>query len=403
MKRPSAAPPSATERPAAWLVGLLAIGAGVSVAPLYYNQPILGTIAHDLRATPPEVGLVPMLTQLGYGAGIVLFAPLGDRLDRRTVIVVKSAMLSLALVGAGLAPSVGWLAAASLLVGLLATTAQDFVPAAAAIAPPSARGKVVGTVMTGLLLGILVSRLASGFAGERLGWRAVFFGAAGVTAALTAASALRLPAFEPTTRERYRSLLASIAAHARRSPALRRAALSQALLSVAYSGFWTTLAIAIAASPYRLGSTAAGAFGLAGVAGALVAPIAGATSDRRGPVAVARVGAAIVLSAFVLMSAWQGALVVLVAGTILFDLGTSAALIAHQTIIYGLSPEARSRVNAVLVSSMFAGMAAGAALGSHAFARFGWRGVTVVCALAAAAALVARSLGVRPTPSSPSA
>lgn len=374
------------------LVALLAVGAGLSVASLYYNQPVLDAIARDLQASAAEVGLVPMLTQLGYAAGIFLFAPLGDRLDRRRVIVVKLVGLGAALVLAGLASSVATLGAASLAIGLLATCAQDFVPAAAALAPPEARGKVVGSVMTGLLLGILLSRLVSGTVNEQLGWRTVFFGAAGTVAALALVSAARLPRFEPTTTEPYGALLRSLVGLLREHPALRRAAVVQGLLSLAFSGFWSTLALALAAPPHGLGSTAAGAFGLAGAAGALAAPIAGSIADRRGPVKVVRLGAALVLASFALMAVRPASIVVLVIGTIVFDLGTQAALIAHQTIVYGLAPEARSRVNAVLVGSMFVSMAAGAALATNTFARFGWLGVMVLGTVASGAALLLRSL-----------
>jgi len=377
------------------LVALLASGAGLSVAGLYYNQPILGAIAADLGATPAEVGLVPMLTQLGYGAGILFFAPLGDRLDRRRVILAKLIALGVALCAAGLAPSIAWLAVASLAIGLLATAAQDYVPAAATLAPIAVRGRIIGTVMTGLLLGILLSRLVSGTVSDQLGWRAVFFGAAGSIAALAAVSAVGLPSFEPATKESYGSLLRSMAVLARDLAPLRRAALTQGLLSVAFSGFWSTLALALAAPPYRLGSTAAGAFGLAGAAGALIAPLAGAIADKRGPVSVIRIGTCLVVGAFLLMALWQGSIAVLVIGAVVFDLGVQASLISHQTIVYGLDPAARSRVNAVLVSVMFVGMSVGAALASNALARYGWSGVTWLGVIAGGAAFGVRALPER--------
>jgi len=377
------------------LIGLLAAGAGLSAASLYYNQPILGAIAHDLHATPRGVGWIPMLTQLGYAAGILLFSPLGDRLDHRKVILVKGSALALVLVLAGLAPSLEVLAGASLAVGLLATTAQDFVPAAAALAPPTARGKTVGSVMTGLLLGILLSRLASGIVGDRFGWRVVYFGAAGSIALLTALSAARLPSFVPAASASYGALLRSLAVLVRDIAPLRRAALSQALLSVAFSGFWSTLALVLAKPPYQLGSSVAGAFGLAGAAGALIAPIAGTIADKRGPEAVIRSGAAVVVASFLAMAVAPGSIVVIIAGTVLFDLGVQACLISHQTIVYGLDPSARSRLNAVLVSSMFFGMSTGAALASRALATWGFSGVAFLGAGAATLALVVRAWPAR--------
>ncbi len=385
----------APQRLAPSLVVLLASGAGLSVAALYYNQPILGVVARDLHASPVAVGFVPMLTQLGYAAGILLFAPLGDRLDRRKVIVAKLAALCVALVAAGVAPSIGMLAGVSLVIGLLATAAQDFVPAAATLAPAAVRGRTVGTVMTGLLLGILLSRLVGGVASDVFGWRAVFFGAAVSVAGLAVVSRARLPSFAPATGDSYGSLLRSIGVLARDVAPLRRAAFTQALLSIAFSGFWSTLALALAAPPYRLGSTAAGAFGLAGAAGAAIAPLAGAIADKRGPVSVIRIGTGLVVGAFLLMALCQGSIGVLVVGAIVFDLGVQASLISHQTIVYGLDPAARSRVNAVLVSAMFVGMSAGASLASNAFARFGWGGVMWLGVAAASAALAVRSFPER--------
>ena len=170
------------------LVGLLAAGAGLSVAALYYSQPMLGVLGADIGASARQIGLVPTLTQLGYAAGIFFLAPLGDRFDRRRIILVKAAALCVALLAAGAASAIGLLLAASLAVGLAATMAQDIVPAAATLAPEAQRGKIVGTVMTGLLMGILLSRVVSGFVAAHFGWRAMFVAAA-VSIALFAAVA----------------------------------------------------------------------------------------------------------------------------------------------------------------------------------------------------------------------
>lgn len=377
------------------LLGLLAAGAGLSAASLYYNQPILGAIAADLHASPRAVGVIPMLTQLGYAAGILLFSPLGDRLEKRRVVVVKGTMLALTLALAGLAPSIEALAVASLVIGLTATLAQDYVPVAAALAPPAARGKTVGVVMTGLLLGILGSRLASGVVGERFGWRVVYFAASVSIAMLTAFSAARLPTLVPTSNAGYGALLRSLAGLVREHGPLRRAALAQALLSMAFSGFWSTLALALAKPPYELGSTIAGAFGIAGAVGALAAPLAGAMADARGPERVIRGGALLVVASFAVLAAAPGSLVVLVIATVVFDLGVHACLIAHQSIVYGLAPEARSRLNAILVSAMFFGMSTGAAIASRVLATWGFSGVATFAATAALLALGVRLLPPR--------
>jgi predicted MFS family arabinose efflux permease len=294
----------------------------------------------------------------------------------------------------------GTLLAASLAIGLAATLAQDIVPAAATLAPDSRRGKVVGTVMTGLLLGILLSRVVSGFVAEHYGWRPVFLAAAASIALLGVALWRSLPRFAPTTALRYGELLRSLGVLWRRHGALRRATLAQGLLSVGFSAFWSTLAVLLQGAPFHLGSSAAGALGLAGAAGALAAPIAGRMADRRGPEGVTRMGAGLSIVAFgamgllpLLMS--QSPLWLLVAGAIGFDFGIQATLVAHQTLVYRIDAAARSRLNAVLFTGMFAGMAMGAALGSLLLSRWGWTAVMALSTSAAVGALVVRLLPVR--------
>ncbi len=383
--RPAARPP----------ILLLAAGTGMAVASLYYSQPMLGILAGDLHAGGQAIGWVPTLTQVGYAAGLLLLTPLGDRWDRRRIIAVKAALLCVALLLAGAAPSIGFLLPASLALGLAATLAQDIVPAAAVLAPAEERGKVVGMVMTGLLLGILLSRVVSGVVAEQFGWRAMFIGAAAGMAVLGAALWRGLPRFTPVTQLGYGALIGSLFTLAARHRALRRAALAQGLLAVGFSAFWSTLAVMLHAEPFHLGPAVAGAFGLAGAAGALAAPVAGRIADRRGPELVTRLGAGIAAVSFAIMALapWvppQGQLWLVLLSAVGFDLGVQASLISHQSIIYGIDPGARSRLNAVLMSTMFVGMALGAALGSQALAAFGWIGVTAVATTAATAALAVR-------------
>lgn len=394
-----ASPPDATHASVsralpASLVLLLAGGAGLSVASLYYAQPMLGVLGTDMNASAHDVGLIPTFTQLGYALGILLLAPLGDRFDRRNIILGKAVALCAALALAAAAPTLAALLAASLCIGLTATLAQDLVPAAATLAPDAQRGKSVGMVMTGLLLGILLSRVVAGFVAEHVGWRAMFGAAAASIALLALALRAGLPRFAPTTQLPYGALLASLGALWRKYPALRRATLAQGLISVGFSAFWSTLAVMLHGAPFHLGASAAGAFGLAGAAGALAAPLAGRMADKRGPERVTRLGCALVVGGFVAMAAAPGQLWLIAAGALVFDLGVQAALIAHQSIIYSLEPAARSRLNAVFFTGVFVGMASGAWLGSLALAAGGWRGV---CGLAASAGLAALAVRWWPT------
>jgi predicted MFS family arabinose efflux permease len=379
----------------AWLVLLLATGAGMAVASIYYSQPILGILGADLHASAHAVGLVPTMTQLGYALGIVFLAPLGDRYDRRNIILGKAVALVASLLLAAQAPGIGVLLAASLAIGMSATLAQDIVPAAATLASDAHRGRIVGTVMTGLLLGILLSRVASGFVAEVSGWRRVFFAASAGIALLGIALWRGLPRFKPTTRLPYGALLASLFELLRRHGGLRRAALAQGALSVGFSAFWSTLAVMLHAEPFHLGSAVAGAFGLAGAAGALAAPLAGRLADSKGPELVTRAGAALTLLSFAAMALApllpvHARLGLLAACTVGFDLGVQATLIAHQTIVYGIEPGARSRLNAVLMVAMFIGMAIGSAVGSALLAKSGWPAVTALAAASALVALVVR-------------
>ncbi|CAH2602277.1 MFS transporter [Rhodovastum atsumiense] len=387
---------SSVREPSNALVLLLASGAGFSVAALYYAQPLLGVLGTEMSGGAGLVGLAPMLAQTGYALGILLLAPLGDRYDRRRIILTKASLLVLALLLCGLAPTVPWLLAGSLLAGLTATAAQDIVPAVAVLAPPHRRGRLVGMVMTGLLLGILLSRVASGLIAEQYGWRAVFFLAAAAEAGIVLASWIWLPRFKATTSLPYGNLLRSMLHLWRAQAPLRRATFAQATLSIGFSAFWSTLAIMLH-QQHHAGSALAGAFGLAGAAGTLAAPLAGRLADRHGAEIVTRLGAALCALSFAVLLGAQfiplslGAqLALLAVGAVGFDFGIQATLVAHQTIVYGLQPEARSRLNALMFTGIFIGMALGTGLGSLAQSFAGWGGVMALASLASLVALAIR-------------
>lgn len=379
------------------LVPVMAAGAGFSVASLYYAQPMLGSMAVSLGSSEASIGLVPTLTQLGYAAGIALLAPLGDRFERRGIILLKSMLLAVALLAAGLAGHLPSVLLASLLVGLMATVAQDVVPAAATLAAPEHRGAIVGRVMTGLLLGILLSRVVSGVVAETFGWRTMFIGAAASVVLMGLLLRVTLPRFAPTTTLGYGALLRSMGTLWVQLPPLRRAVLAQALLAMGFSAFWSTLALMLH-TRFGIGSAGAGAFGIAGAAGALAAPLAGRFADRIGTQRVARAAIGIALLGFasllldgLLPPALQ--LVLLAVSAVIFDFGFQAALVSHQTLVYGLQPEARSRLNALLFTGVFVGMAAGGGLGALALAHGGWNGVALLaCATSAAALWVRRQV-----------
>ncbi|WP_430912771.1 MFS transporter [Methylobacterium sp. sgz302541] len=365
-------------------IGLTLI-AGGAVANIYYNQPLLAMLAAEFG--PSAALWVPAACLSGYGLGIVGLVPLGDGLPRRSLIIGQLLALSVALVGAALAPDLAVLALASLFIGILASAAQQAVPFAAELAPDASRGRIVGQVMTGLLSGILLARTASGFVGAHLGWRAVFLAAAVVALGMAGIAAATLPR-TPTGKLRYGALMLSILDLVRTQPVLRAASLSQALLFAAFNAFWATLALLVEGEPFGLTAAGAGLFGVIGVAGALIAPLSGQYTDRHGARPMVVAGAACVLAAFaVLWIAGGVSLVAIGAGVLLIDIGINGALIANQTRAYALVPGARGRINTVLFTAMFAFGALGAFAGSQAFLLAGWPGVCAVGGALSAAAL----------------
>ncbi|HDL7835988.1 TPA: MFS transporter [Yersinia enterocolitica] len=378
---------------------MLATGAGLSVASIYYSQPLLGVMGSDLHASVGAVGLVPTLTQIGYALGILLLAPLGDRHDRRIIILLKGILLTAALLFSGFVPGINALLVTSFVIGIAATMAQDIVPASATLVSAAQRGKMVGTIMTGLLLGILLSRVLSGFVAEYFGWRSLYMGAALSVIMITLVIWRSLPRVPATSALSYPALLASMSHLWLQFKDLRRAALSQGLLSVGFSAFWSTLAVMLQ-DTYHLGSAVAGAFGLAGAAGALAAPLAGSLADRRGPQVVTLIGASLATLSFAALFLlpllpFHLQIGFIVLSAIGFDFGVQATLVAHQTIIYSLEPAARSRLNALLFTCVFIGMAVGSALGSLMLEKMGWTGVVALITLAGAASLAVRWGGLR--------
>ena len=385
--------------PSRWLIFALALGAGFSVAAIYYAQPLLPLMGADLALSITGMGLVPTLTQAGYALGILFLLPLGDRYDRRRLILMKSAALALLLLACSVTDQVHSLLTVSLLLGMAATMAQDIVPAAAILAPEGKQGKTVGTVMTGLLLGILLSRTVSGLVGETFGWREMYQLAALSIALVGVLLWKVLPAFATHSTLSYPALMVSLAQLWRRYPALRRAALAQGFLSVAFSAFWSTLAVMLAGH-YQMGSAAAGAFGIAGAAGALAAPLAGHLADKIGAEKVTQLGALLVTVSFALMFLLPalpvyGQWLLIALSAVGFDLGLQSSLVAHQNLVYSLEPQARGRLNALLFSVVFIGMALGSVLGSQIYALANWQGVVTLATLSGAIALVIRLAGKR--------
>jgi predicted MFS family arabinose efflux permease len=343
----------------------------VFVANIYYNQPILQLLQQAFPRTVGLVNLVPTATQLGFGCGLFLLAPLGDRIDRRKLILWQAAVLIVALVCLAAAPNAWSLVIASTVVGISGSVPQQIVPFVADLAAPSRRGQVVGTVMSGVLCGILMGRAVGGFTADYLGWRATFCLAAAMTTIIWLVLLVKLPHSEPKTSHSYLGLMKSLLELWREELPLRRATYIQAALFGSFIGSWTILALRLYEA-FGLGADVAGLMGIAGAAGILIAPLAGRIADHRGPHTVIGIGILVMLLAYAVLGL-RGSLIGLVVGVILLDFGEQSALISNQHVIYALRPDARSRLNTLFMSGMFVGGAAGSWGASISWRLGGWQ------------------------------
>ncbi|MFK7694498.1 MFS transporter [Paenibacillus sp. HJGM_3] len=370
------------------LVLLMAISCGVTVANLYYNQPLLADIGRTFGIDAQRAVYVSMLTQIGYATGLFLFIPLGDIQERRKLITGLLLAVAVSLIGVATAQTVAWLYAASYIVGVTTVAPQMIIPLAAHLAPPPERGRVIGNVMSGLLIGILLARTVSGAVGDWLGWRSMYALAALFMFALAYVLHRQLPISRPEIRLRYPALVRSIGTLIAEQRTLREAASIAACVFGAFSVFWTALTFYLEGPNFGYGSGVAGLFGLVGVAGAGAAPVIGRIADRIRPRYMVGGMILIALAAFAcfwLIGSWIWGLVI---GVLLLDLGVQGSQVSNQARIYSLQPEARSRINTVFMVSTFLGGAIGSTIGAFAWSHWGWNGVCAVGGGLAAVALL---------------
>src|SRR5580704_4088528 len=371
----------------------MATAAAVTAANLYYCQPLLGQIARSLHMTTRGTADIPMLTQVGYALGLLLFAPLGDMVERRGLATALLLIVTVALVGTALAPEAWVLLATSLITGMFTVVPQVMAPMAAALSKPEAQGRAVGIVMGGMLIGILLARTVAGFVGTWFGWRAMYAVAAVMMIAMAAILRATSPVSRPDARIRYRELLSSLIPLARKLPALRQSAIMSGFAFGAFSAYWTTLVFFLEKPPYHYGAQMAGLLGLAGVAGALAAPVVGWLSDRGYPRLASGCALLIGMIAFGLLWTVGGAIAGLAVGGIVLDLGTQANLVTNQARVYRLIPEARNRINTVFMVTYFVGGALGTLLAGFAWSWWQWNGVCALGASFFGAALILWAVG----------
>jgi predicted MFS family arabinose efflux permease len=363
----------------------MAFATGAVVANLYYAQPLEDTLASAFHASTGAVGLVITLIQISYAIGLATLVPLGDLLERRKLLVSLLSVTVVGLIVMALAPGLAVLGSAAVLVGITSVAAQVVVPFAAHIAEEGQQGRVVGTVMSGLLIGVLISRTVSGLVAQAASWRAVF----GLGAVLTALVAVllwrELPTLEPTTRLRYPTLLASVLRLVREEPALRLRMIFGGLAFASFSVFWTSSGFLLART-YHWNDAAIGAFALVGAAGAVAARFGGKLADR-GHARLATGGfLAIAALSYALIALGGHSVIALAIGVAALDLGVQGAQISNQSIIYRLREDARSRLNTAYMTCYFVFGAIGSGLSAAVYAGAGWG---AVCLLGAAFPVVA--------------
>ncbi|MDR6957847.1 putative MFS family arabinose efflux permease [Pseudomonas brassicacearum] len=377
------------------LVVVMAVCCALAVSAIYYHQPLLPLMAASFGLTPTQAGLIATLTQLGYGIGLLLIVPLADCRQPRSLALWAIGANTVALLACAAAPSFALLCASSFLVGVTAVTAQLIIPALSGLAATAERGRVVGTLLSGLSAGLLLARTVGGVVGEHAGWRAVFLMASLVDGLLLVIVAKNLPAMPRVASIRYGELMRSLGSLLREERVLRFSAASGFLIFAAFSSLWATLAALLTQPPYRFGSTTIGLFGLVTVLGIVASPRIGAWADRLGARTVALAGAIVLAVGFACIAAGGRSLGWLIIGMVLLDLGNRTGLVANQARIHTLRPEARSRLNTVFMGSYFLGGAVGAALGNYGVHRAGWLGLAAVGALLALAATTISALSPR--------
>src|SRR5215204_4284074 len=358
-----------------WQVLFMALCTGLIVANIYYCQPLVVLISREFKVAESTAGSISFFTQIGYALGLLFLVPLGDMFEKRKQIVYTTALAVASLIMAALSVSLSMLTVACVLIGCTSVVPQMILPLAAQLSPPNKRGKVIGIVMSGLLIGILLSRSVSGFVGAWLGWRAMFWIAAAISVLLLLAMNFVFPPAPPYFTGTYGSLMKSLGVLVRKQPVLREAAAINALTFSSFGMFWTTMVLHLSNPPFRFHSDQVGLFGLAAVAGALIAPLIGGSADKGNPRVAIGYGLLIVVISFVLFDLFGWSVTGMVFGIVLLDLGQQSVHVSNQARVYALLPEARNRLNTVYMTVSFVGTSLGSAIGLWVWDRAGWTGI----------------------------
>ena len=359
------------------LLLLLAIITGFSVANLYYLQPLLSEVSISFQVSPTTVGSAAMLTQIGYAIGMLFILPLADIMNKKLLICIVALGAAIILLIIGISNSLWVFLIATLLLGVFSVTPQLIIPLGAELADAQKRGAVIGKIMSGLFIGILLSRTASGFIGEYFGWHMVYFIASGLMLFIVIMVVFYLPNYHNAQSVKYLDLFLSMFQIVKQEKTLRSAALSGGLTFAVFSIFWTTLPFWLASPQYSFGPQVVGIFGLVGVIGVIAAPVVGKMADRRSPETTISWAIVIVILSYLCFLLLGKHIFGLVIGVILLDLGIQSCHISNQARIFALSDTASNRINTFYMVSYFCGGAFGSWLGSFCYTHWGWHGVGV--------------------------
>ena len=365
---------------------------GLIVANLYYCQPLIVLIANEFKIPEANAGTITYLTQAGYAIGLFFMVPLGDKLERKKQILITTFASVIALIIAATAKSFLLLQIASLLIGITSIVPQLILPLAASLSSVEQRGKVIGTIMSGLLVGILLSRTLSGFIGQVLGWRSMFYIAAGLCLLIFFVIQKKIPVNKPQFQGTYGQLIQSLFTLIKTQPVLREATAINVFSFAQFGAFWTTMVLLLSGEPFHFNSATIGLFGIVGASGALAAPLVGKLGDKGGSRVAVGYGCLLILISFLIFYFSVESVIGIAIGIVFIDIGIQGVHISNQTRVYSLLPEARNRLNTVFMSFSFLGTAAGSAYGLLLWKLGGWHAVTIGCAVLSLLALTVYGL-----------
>ncbi|MDW3565746.1 MFS transporter [Enterobacter asburiae] len=370
------------------LILLMSVATGLAVASNYYAQPLLDTIARAFNLSASSAGFIVTAAQLGYAAGLLFLVPLGDMFERRMLIVSMTLLAAGGMLITASSQSLTMMIVGTALTGLFSVVAQILVPLAATLASPEKRGKVVGTIMSGLLLGILLARTVAGLLASLGGWRTVYWVASVLMVIMALALWRGLPKVKQENHLNYPQLLASVFSLFTQNKLLRTRALLGCFTFANFSILWTSMAFLLAAPPFNYSEGVIGLFGLAGAAGALGARPAGGLADKGKSHLTTSAGLVLLLLSWAAI--WYGhiSVLALIVGILVLDLTVQGVHITNQTVIYRVKPEARNRLTAGYMTSYFIGGAAGSLISASAWQHAGWSGVCAIGAIVATLNLV---------------